>query len=315
MPGVNIFFARMVLALSQTLCLIFWLLDVSTGVDHGPLEAGRDGRGGKLVIECESDKDCKFSSGRCKNGACKCVNSQILYNNKCMNNGTEDALRSLKLEPITIGYACESDFQCSLADPESFCNRGVCDCILEGNGLCGAKQNGCFRNTFQCRSSGRCISQVFVCNGKEDCEDGSDEECSRPSCPVGTVKCTNGNGTEIKCISSAGRCDGKKQCPSGSDEQGCSNLDSRCPSNTFPCKDGTCIPEYGFCNAIASCPDKSDENIFACQQEFHQVDYCPFRCDNGRCRSRSILCSGTNGCGDNSDEKKCKICTTEEKSC
>lgn len=54
-----------------------------------------------------------------------------------------------------------------------------------------------------------------------------------------------------KCISRSGRCDGVKDCLLGEDEANCQASGKKgCPSDTFQCRDGKCLPEYEFCNAI-----------------------------------------------------------------
>lgn len=216
---------------------------------------------------------------------------------------------------ISLGYACKTDQQCMRNDNNSRCLNGVCDCTAKRirlDNACSAKNRGCHKGTFQCKSSGICISWFFVCDGRKDCSDGSDEDCKeKKACPEHTFRC--GSSVPAVCISQASRCDGNADCPNGEDEFNCTATKYKgCPLHTFQCEDGRCLPEYEFCNAVISCEDGSDEPDNSCTATWNtsvrNLRHCPFRCSNGRCRSSAVVCSGRDGCGDNSDESRCSVC-------
>ena len=77
---------------------------------------------------------------------------------------------------------------------------------------CGAN------NTFNCPDWSTCIPASMVCDGHQECTDGSDEliaTCGNWTCATGKFTCTSNNP---KCIPSIQKCDGHRDCSDGSDE-------------------------------------------------------------------------------------------------
>ena len=80
-----------------------------------------------------------------------------------------------------------------------------------------------FPSSFQCKS-GECISNERLCDGKDDCRDGSDETvevCSFLKCPEYSFRCGYG-----ACVAGVAACNGYRDCKDGSDEINsiCSNI-------------------------------------------------------------------------------------------
>lgn len=145
----------------------------------------------------------------------------------------------------------------------------------------------CLYNESTC-SNGDCIPKSYVCNGRLDCTDGSDEmrcsECSSDSlesasrytfvytiivewfcdtyatgphgCEPNEFRCNN-----TQCVSKLWRCDGDKDCADGSDEENCAPSwpGSPCRFSEYACNSGQCIPKTYHCDSEKDCLDGSDE--------------------------------------------------------
>ncbi|KAL3854931.1 hypothetical protein ACJMK2_014166, partial [Sinanodonta woodiana] len=106
---------------------------------------------------------------------------------------------------------------------------------------------------FPCADGKSCVSIERTCNGRNDCNDSSDEDkayCKNRTCPLNMFTCTSPR----QCIAGYKRCNGEVDCLDLSDENNCS-----CRSSQFKCNNGKCIDASAHCNRINDCGDFSDE--------------------------------------------------------
>uniref|UniRef100_A0A3B3SQ27 Low density lipoprotein receptor-related protein 8, apolipoprotein e receptor n=1 Tax=Paramormyrops kingsleyae TaxID=1676925 RepID=A0A3B3SQ27_9TELE len=160
----------------------------------------------------------------------------------------------------------------------------------------------CPADEYQCRNR-KCIAPEFLCNGADDCGDGSDEEkCSASTCGPHEFRC---NSSE--CVPRPWSCDGDADCTDGSDEtvERCGRRTEpqkpRCPNGEFQCGSGECVHLSWKCDGDADCKDKSDEANCA-------VPTCrpdEFQCGDGSCVHGTKQCDRVHDCSDYSDEVGC----------
>ncbi|CAB4061166.1 LRP2 [Lepeophtheirus salmonis] len=209
-------------------------------------------------------------------------------------------------------------------------NKGVkYTCTCPDNFLLGEDQKtcspNCRKNQHQCGPGGkddRCIPHYEKCDGKTDCEDGSDEP---PSCPERFCGENKFQCKDNQCLLLTTLCDGHNDCTEGEDEELC---DSECPDNQFKCKstDGSdenkemcenqeckddefqcnnkrCIPLLWKCDFDDDCGDDSDEVAFLCRNRNCTAGWkkCPGHA-NYRCIPEFLYCDGKDDCRDGSDE-------------
>lgn len=158
------------------------------------------------TLFCNAEKVCTAPPGL---GA-ECIDFQCakdLYCDTTMNPGVCAAVPKLG-EPCPLGL-CAAPNVC-IADVCAEPPPQVC------NSYGGLPQEDCKANQFTCNDGG-CVPVGVLCDGENQCADGSDEAPINPNCNAACTidQFTCDDGT---CVDITLQCDNLPDCPDGSDE-------------------------------------------------------------------------------------------------
>ncbi|XP_070072746.1 vitellogenin receptor Yl [Drosophila takahashii] len=137
------------------------------------------------------------------------------------------------------------------------------------------RMRNCSEFEFMCQQDRTCIPADFMCDGRTDCGDRSDEvagcEQAKATCSSSGHLCANG-----RCLRRKNWvCDGVDDCGDGSDERGCANL-CQPEMGKFLCRNReTCLQLSEVCDGHSDCSDGSDETDLCHSKPDCDTKKCP----------------------------------------
>jgi hypothetical protein len=187
------------------------------------------------------------------------------------DEATTEATTEAPLTPVTEAPADDNDGVPATDSPDD--NDG--DAVTDGpDAVTDAPDNEvqCNAQNWQCHDKKQCVNTAYLCNGKADCADSSDEigcvvattdepATLHPSCNQGGELFVCGNGV---CFPRSYQCNAHDDCFDGSDEVGCTTTvvttTLACAAGQQRCATGgDCVFSEDICDGRVHCIDGSDE--------------------------------------------------------
>ncbi|CAG0912210.1 unnamed protein product [Notodromas monacha] len=248
--------------------------------------------------------DCRDLKSSGKFGVEQCIGSDQVCDKVEDCTEGEDEDDELCLSRSLIAYV-GSEVSCQSIDRNLVTITFPVLASVPRSSLASKSSAICHDSDLKC-GNGRCVSQLFSCDGNDDCGDSTDEK----DCPSGirfdskTGKSSRCRKSEIKCpedpsqcILKAWKCDGKADCPRGTDEWNCS-------CDGYRCSNGLCIASKWRCDGYRDCSDGADELGCVHKKLSESSKDCLFWCKDGsKCLPAHHVCDHEPHCDDESDEK------------